>query len=127
MIICKKVQVYPYFFTAVSNFYFEYQSHDPKRVSDLPHRKDLKLAKKQNKNLDKLFKVIKNLYDKLIIHLRLLKITSDTTSLNISSVVSNVYTPTMPHLNTYAASKHSGIPMHHVPTISITKIGRAHV
>ena len=59
-------------------------------------------------------------YDKLIIHLRLLKKTSDTTSLNISSVVSNVYTPTMPHLNTYAASRHSGIPMHHVPTISIT-------
>ena len=61
-------------------------------------------------------------YDKLIIHLRLLKITSDTTSLNISSVVRSVYTPTMPHLNTYAASRHIGIPMHHVPTISITII-----
>ena len=56
---------------------------------------------------------------KLIIHLRLLKIINDTASLNNSSVVSNVYTPTIPHLNTYAASRHSGIPIHHVPTISI--------
>ena len=56
---------------------------------------------------------------KLIIHLRLLKIIDDTASLNNSSVVSNVYTPTIPHLNTYAASRQSGIPIHHVPTISV--------
>ena len=56
---------------------------------------------------------------KLIIHLRLLKIINDTASLNNSSVVSNVYTPTIPHLNTYAASRHRGSPIHHVPTISI--------
>ena len=56
---------------------------------------------------------------KLIIHLRLLKMINDTASLNNSSVVSNVYTPTIPHLNTYAASRHSGIPIQHVPTISI--------
>ena len=61
-------------------------------------------------------------YNKLIIHLRLLKITSDTISLNISCVVSSVYAPTISHLNTYAASKHNGIPIHHVPTISITMI-----
>ena len=57
--------------------------------------------------------------DKLTIQLRLLKIINDTASLNNSSVVSNVYTPTIPHLNTYAASRHSGIPIHHVPIISI--------
>ena len=51
--------------------------------------------------------------------LRLLKTINDTASLNNSSVVSNVYTPTIPHLNTYAASRHSGIPIHHVPTISM--------
>ena len=51
--------------------------------------------------------------------LRLLKTINDTASLNNSSVVSNVYTPTIPHLNTYAASRHSGIPIHHVPMISI--------
>ena len=56
---------------------------------------------------------------KLTIQLRLLKIINDTASLNNSSVVSNVYTPTIPHLNTYAASRHSGIPIHHVPIISI--------
>jgi hypothetical protein len=56
---------------------------------------------------------------KLIIHLRLLKIIKDTASLNNSSVVSNVYTPTIPHLNTYAESRHRGIPIHHVPTISM--------
>ena len=56
---------------------------------------------------------------KLIVHLRFLKIINDTASLNNSSVVSNVYTPTIPHLNTYAASRHSGMPIHHVPTISI--------
>ena len=48
---------------------------------------------------------------KLTIQLRLLKIMNDTASLNNSSVVSNVYTPTIPHLNTYAASRHSGIPI----------------
>ena len=48
---------------------------------------------------------------KLIIHLRLLKTINDTASLNNSSVVSNVYTPTIPQLNTYAASRHSGIPI----------------
>ena len=37
---------------------------------------------------------------KLTIQLRLLKIINDTASLNNSSVVSNVYTPTIPHLNT---------------------------
>ena len=36
---------------------------------------------------------------KLTIQLRLLKIINDTASLNNSSVVSNVYTPTIPHLN----------------------------
>ena len=56
---------------------------------------------------------------KLTIQLRLLKIINDTASLNNSSVVSNAYTPTIPHLNTYAASRHRGIPIHHVPTISI--------
>ena len=56
---------------------------------------------------------------KLTIQLRLLKIINDTASLNNSSVVSNVYTPTIPHLNIYAASRHSGIPIHHVPIISI--------
>ena len=56
---------------------------------------------------------------KLMIHLRLLKIRNDTANLNNSSVVSRVYTPTIPHLNTYAASRHSGIPIHHVPIISI--------
>lgn len=61
-------------------------------------------------------------YDKLIIHLRFLKIISDITNLNISSVVSSVYTPIIPHLNTYAATRHKGIPMHHVPIISITMI-----
>lgn len=49
---------------------------------------------------------------KLTIQLRLLKIMNDTASLNNSSVVSNVYTPTIPHLNTYAASRHSGIPIY---------------
>ena len=38
-----------------------------------------------------------HIYDKRIIHLRLLKIISETNSLNISSVVSKVYTPTIPH------------------------------
>ena len=61
-------------------------------------------------------------YDKLIIHLRFLKIISDITNLNISSVVSSVYTPIIPHLNTYAATMHKGIPMHYVPIISITMI-----
>ena len=51
--------------------------------------------------------------------MRFLKITNDTTSLNISSVVSSVYTPTIPHLNTYAASIQRGIPIHHVPIMSI--------
>ena len=58
-------------------------------------------------------------YDKLIIHLRFLKITNDTISLNISSVVSNVYTPTISQCSTYAANIQRGIPIHHVPIVSI--------
>ena len=54
-----------------------------------------------------------------MIHLRFLKIINDTASRNNSSVVSNVYTPTIPHLHIYAASRHRGIPIHHVPTISM--------
>ena len=59
------------------------------------------------KDFIKMFQI----YDKLIIHLRFLKTTSDTTSLNISSVVSSMHTPTIPHSNTYAASRHIGMPM----------------
>ena len=39
---------------------------------------------------------------KLTIQLRLLKIINDTASLNNSSVVSNAYTPTIPHLESIA-------------------------
>ncbi len=59
---------------------------------------------------------------RLIIQLRFLKMTSETARRKISSVVSRAYTPTMPQCKPNAASRHSGMPIPHVPIVSMIMI-----
>ena len=61
-------------------------------------------------------------YDRLLIHCRFRKMTSVMTSLKISSVVSSAYTAVISQRNTPAARRHSGIPIHQVPIVSISMI-----